>query len=86
MLSELKGKKIIFNISDDVSNYWIHSLTKDLKLLTSTNFYNLFYSSRFDFYVLNFDNKQFSYVVSLINDTIKNNYVHFIISDLISSR
>jgi hypothetical protein len=81
MLSELKGKKIIFNISDDVSNYWIHSLTKDLKLLTSTNFYNLFYSSRFDFYVLNFDNKQFSYVVSLINDTIKNNYVHFIISD-----
>jgi hypothetical protein len=77
----LNNKKIICNISDDLSNYWTHSLVKEYKLHKSTNHLKIFHSEIFDFYLINFDKNDFSFVISIINDLTENNYVHFILSD-----
>ena len=51
MLTDIKEKKIISNVSDDVCNYWVQSLTNDLKLIDSNTNFKLFYSDLFDFYL-----------------------------------
>jgi len=81
MLSDLTRKKIISNISEDVCNYWVHSLTTDLELIKSHNHYKLFYSKTFDFYLLNFDTKDLKVVINILDPVKENNYVHFILSD-----
>ena len=81
MLTDIKEKKIISNVSDDVCNYWVQSLTNDLKLIDSNTNFKLFYSDLFDFYLLNFERKNLNTIVDTINKIKEHNYIHFIISD-----
>lgn len=81
MTFDLENKKIISFVADDCCKFWVFSLTKNIELINSTNSYELFFSEKHDFYILNLTHKNFNSISSFVDKIIKKNFLHFILSD-----
>lgn len=79
---ELSNKKIILTGINDNSVYFVHSLAKNKKLVEKNNEYQIFYVEDYDFYIYYLTNLQpDDYLISVIKNLCKDNYVHYIMSD-----
>lgn len=81
MLSNLENKKLILGIGDDVSKFWVFSLTNELELIHQSSRYDLFFTSKFNFYLVIFNTKNLEFIISSIKEITLKNYVHFVLSD-----